>query len=500
MLCITKNTTILLYGYNVNSERAHNQLLGNGYKSVYLLDRNAKHIRISQNIAIYTADEIIKKVDMDNTVSIICLRDFRKHKAVAEFLCETGFRYIVFLPNDMNMDVETDAMLRRVYGCYYIADLENCVVPEYLDCFMDRYDDTNTIILERENEVWVRCPRELVYCITREKVIAEGQKAGYSEVWEDVDMPIIEQASFVQLMKFLNHDNGSSELYVVEKLKRLGNRELEKDETALLEERSNLFNVYCQHFSRGMSFFEASPGEAEWNDKGYFNLNDGHHRSIFLAYKGCRYIPVRISKEDYRKWKNESELESLKKLLIDKEVLPYPIEHPCFINWKVENEWQSETLLQWLNKQCYRHDMSELTVVDVTDSLGYYGRNFLRRGVKEVIVISCDKGEYDVINAINNLLYTGKMKVSSTEDALPNSNGGKVLALLGKDFLNRTDFNNLISWFRNTEPEAMTLEIEKTSQLIKKICNEIPNYSYLKIFDGFNQGKIEVGILYKKKC
>ena len=89
------------------------------------------------------------------------------------------------------------------------------------------------------------------------------------------------------------------------------------------------------------------------------------------------------------------------------------------------------------------------------------------------------------------------MKVNSTEDTLPNSNDGKVLALLGKDFLNRIDFNNLVSWFRNTELEAMTLEFDKDSQLIKKICNEMSYYNYLKIFDSFNHGKTEVGILYK---
>lgn len=500
MLCITKNTTILLYGYNVNSEQAYNQLLGNGYKSVYLLDRNAAHIRTEQNIDIYTADEIIEKVDVDNTVSIICLRDFRKHKMVAEFLYETGFRYIVFLPNDMNMDVEIDAMLRRVYSCYYIADLENCVVLEYQDCFMDRYDDANTIILERENEVWVRCPRELVYWITRERVTQDEQKAGCSNRWEDVDIPIMEQASFVQLMKFLNHDKGLVELYTKEKLKRFEKREEKKDESSLIEERRNLFNVYCQHFSRGMSFFEASPGAAEWNNKGYFNLKDGHHRSTFLAYKGCRYIPIRISKEDYRKWKNESKLESLKKLLIDKEVLSYPIEHPCFVNWKVENEWQSETLLQWVMRHLYRRDISDLIVVDMTDSLGYYGRNFVRRGVKEIIVISRNNWEHDVINAISKLLYTEKMKVNSTEEAMSSNNGGRVLALLGKDFLNRVDFKDLINWLRNTNPEAMTLEFDKDSQLIKKICNELSFYSYMKIFDSFNHGKTEVGILYKKKC
>ena len=77
--------------------------------------------------------------------------------------------------------------------------------------------------------------------------------------------------------------------------------------------------------------------KALYNEKGYFNIKSGKHRIVFLIVMGQQYVPLRISKGDYQKWRDEKSAAQIYELLEVNHIVelpcildsPYFYEYPC---------------------------------------------------------------------------------------------------------------------------------------------------------------------------
>ena len=80
-------------------------------------------------------------------------------------------------------------------------------------------------------------------------------------------------------------------------------------------------------------FFTNKAPTVIWNDEHkYFNLNSGKHRASFLCAVGKNYIPVCASEEDYKKYLNAVDVETMQKKIsaLFENGLSYPVENPYF--------------------------------------------------------------------------------------------------------------------------------------------------------------------------
>lgn len=172
-------------------------------------------------------------------------------------------------------------------------------------------------------------------------------------------------------------------------------------ETSVLWENNvvrNQAEVYAQMdhmYHLDKNFFIQQAPRVKWNEKKYFNLQSGKHRSTFLAAKGDNYITVKMSKDDFDKWVQASAVLKIQTELEKqyKQGLSIPIENPYFYEWSCMEEqfWYQlvRTLMDRISEIDYRNSkentlLGQQFVVDVSDR-GFLKR-FLKRCGFEVIV------------------------------------------------------------------------------------------------------------------
>lgn len=78
--------------------------------------------------------------------------------------------------------------------------------------------------------------------------------------------------------------------------------ETKEEQQDLLCDRIALYDRYEYEYNLQTDFFVWSAARVSWNTNGYFNIEDGHHRVIYLIHKGYQMIPVRMTMADYIQW------------------------------------------------------------------------------------------------------------------------------------------------------------------------------------------------------
>ena len=66
-----------------------------------------------------------------------------------------------------------------------------------------------------------------------------------------------------------------------------------RDVAACIDDRVKTYGIWKEELRKGMEYFQDAAAMVEWNVKGYFNVIDGVHRSLFLYHTGIYSIPVR---------------------------------------------------------------------------------------------------------------------------------------------------------------------------------------------------------------
>lgn len=319
MFEINKKTSIMLYGYSSRGIPIYKQMKKAGYHVKGFFDRNAEKLRKMGPADIWTVQEY-DTIDKEAVVVVICFENAIEQNKVAEYLFQNGFGKIVYLPMGTEYRQDIAMQMRKMYNFLLEENYEMLKeIPEYEEM---KAECNVWSIIKKENgyyTVWI--PIEYVYTDNVIRIPYAEKKRNDKEfiafVHQYLDIPLYTIHTYLSLYQyFLGQSELDEDYFRFQDLK--DNREdFESYRAGLLKDRYQLYRIYDQEFNRGTSFFIDSAPKAVWNEKGYFNLTDGHHRSAFLYTMGYTSIPLTMAEDDYILYKEYVENEELKVIFMN---------------------------------------------------------------------------------------------------------------------------------------------------------------------------------------
>lgn len=399
-----KKIPVLIYGAGELGGMTAQRLIGNGYNVRAFLDKCKSGLENVTGKRIYQMGTERYCCDQGECVVIVCLADGMQHKEVAFGLWKEGYRFIVCLP--MNFAV---SLMRKVeLTNRYNEILEGQNLKEHrienfellmsydLDCYDAVIDKAGNPYI-----VWVR--EEILY--TEWAYLWKGDREKVQTAADVQNVNIAAYEGGRNLLQYLYGMEEDCEKYW--KVSRAERTQREKEE--IIEKRERLLRIYEREYCQGLEFFIAGAPNVVWNEKGYWNLHGGHHRTSFLQQRGHVLFPVRMEKEEFDIWCNPEKLRKILRYMnkhnIDKTVVPIP--HPAFFNFEAERELIGDTILGKIVRFLKRKLDVNSSVLDCSKMEGYFARNFARSSLRNVVYIGGD--EVSFVKMLNELLYVSSV-------------------------------------------------------------------------------------------
>lgn len=292
---LKKSSIIWIYGAGNIAENYCRELLKAGYNVGGFLDRNA-HLMTEicgrKVLSPYEAEKIVS----EDTVVIISLRNGLQQDAVAEKLASVGLDKIIYFPMHMKQSLFTRRQYRQNYRCllnYDFAHIKEVPIFGY-----EVYYPDYVIIRQDKERVAFWCKIDDLYSASF--VEAETQKMwqiNENMMNQYVDRRIVEIVPYVELFRYLRGEQADIDSYM-----EMQGRVTQEQREKFFCDRKMLYEVYEQAYKFEMSFFTDLPSICIWNEKGYFNMQDGMHRAQYLISKGYTEVPVIVTNKDFEKY------------------------------------------------------------------------------------------------------------------------------------------------------------------------------------------------------
>lgn len=302
---IDKGTPLAIYGMGNIGKQKCRAFIDAGYQVVGLIDQNAEKLLSFCSIPVLTIKGFSKKLlDKKEIVVIVCLNNGMQHEKVASSLAAYGYDKILYIPMNEKSGYSYLSKMQRAYSAFLdgrFALLDK--IPVYSDRHDSVNDEIQVLVADSGNGyVTFLCEIEYLFSpneeMIRESSASENILRKALEKPEYVDRPIVSCKNYSNLYDYVMGTVPYPNLYM-----RYFGRSREYDQ-ALLKDRLNLFHCYEQRYDMDKNLFHLQPAAAEWNPKGYFNIRDGMHRSMFLYYvKNHFKIPVRVRKASFEKFR-----------------------------------------------------------------------------------------------------------------------------------------------------------------------------------------------------
>ncbi|MCM1258665.1 MAG: hypothetical protein NC307_12525 [Roseburia sp.] len=353
MFDIEKDSEIYFYGYSQFDlvKDKYSSMLAEGYKIIGFIDKRAYDVR--KIVSCWSPEEFFRiHRNNQDIVIVFLLQNGLQHEKIAENFIEEGYKKILFLPSDM----ETEAK-RKMYGIYN-AFLEGeyknlCGIPEANEVLRE-----STVCRQISNvgEKWITCfvPVELLFSYGENQLYGNENIRFCIPYRELYDYLYGKSETCFRYLDYMEKNNGEE----------------------FLRDRRKLFLSFEYERNLGMDYFVETAAFVKWNDKGYFNIIDGHHRAAYLAYRGYVQIPVRMEKKDFSSWENGEQVAERN----DLSDLPCPIPLPRFWNRKCNFEPRWQQVIDFFFVSLVHREKSEIQFLEVDENFGYYARFFQRTG------------------------------------------------------------------------------------------------------------------------
>lgn len=445
---------VAIYGINSYSQMLAARLHEMNFSVCAYIDRRAKEVRSIDGVPVYDMQDAFFETVDDNVCTVIMLQNAMQHDEIANELFQKGIHKIIFVPMGLQYNEQYASLLREIYNSILIGDFESInAVPYYdslIQSFRKKWD--NIICEETRNFLIVRVMADIVYTNPREAV------KGRENLMQYADMPLIAYRPYNEM--FTYYWGGVQDGDITEYLNDYGVNSCTYTHTftdnKIILQREQLYELWNEHFQNGIDFFISSAPLAKWNQNGYFNLLEGQHRTLFLLKKGVYYLPIRITRADWDKWRNERvfcRMEDTRKKLI----LTIPIQNPYFQNNVFYNKIsliESMLLIQQnLSKELY----FEKTVLSCDTLLGYYGFNLRRMGASEVTVY-VDDSKKAAVEYLSDLYGLKTVNFCSSIDWKEIYRFALILIVGTTEILKQIKYN-VLKHFKDTEINAVLMSL-----------------------------------------
>lgn len=487
---IDRNDRVVIYGAGALG-KAMAVELKKEWNIVALFDQNADNIVQDIDVPIYTLKEGISLLGSEITV-IICIHNACLHASIAKNISMMGINRIIFAPVGKQFVSEYKDQMQEVYAHLFEKNIRSIeMVPYYDEMEICRW--SKCIIRETQDIVVAWCNFEVLY-ISHSGLESERKKGIPLDKY--IDLPVAAYRTLIEGYKYFQDGMSSIEEFVDSyKLRESANHNIK----AFLQRRYAVYQMLENEWKTNQQYFEYAPVDVEWNQKGYFNITDGHNRAVYLHLKGLNWIPVRMSRTDYIAWENESVanrvIQGLEQEKIDAFITPIP--HPYFMYEEVQKEVNGLEILSAFQYYLGVEIRNVKTVLEIGEYEGYFSRNFIRSGAQEAVVIESDEAVKRRILEMQDLLQLSSIRIKNDlTDCDSNMDIDIAFIVSGmesdrlQDSLKNTVLKNskMIMW-----------ESYKNSQKEKQVILDSGYVFYTRLFNKCYGDHIsEVGIFSKK--
>lgn len=280
---------VCLYGYG---ERAIylKEKISRKQKVYYIIDRNAERINI-ENVITLERFSSVSKDNKDDWCIIICMQNALQHKTVAFEVHSKGYDNIIYIDLSDDCSIINNSKMREVYlNLLYSDDFNEILVPNCNSVLLNK--NQSDIIRRFNNYIEFWCPLKLVY-VDNEKPVSLSEER-WKVINKYYDINITKFKPYSDLYDYIIgkiYDKKCLDIYF-----EIIGKEITEE---TINDRKNLFETLNKKLKYDPLYFVDTPSPAKWNNKGYFNLTDGHNRSTFLYKNGYEKIPIIVTFEDF---------------------------------------------------------------------------------------------------------------------------------------------------------------------------------------------------------
>ena len=401
------DTQLILYGYNNMAVKLYEKMTEDGYKVSMFVDKRAKELENSVGVKIVDIDNVKLEHKPERYALVIMLYNAVQHDDIAKmFNDKYDIDKIIYVPMaDINED-DYSNILRNKYNDFINGEYDKLVGIPYYENGVLAYE--NNLDLDNIGEyVDVMINSELVYTEKNPQKIRSQYMKKYA------DIPVCALEPYKQLFRYFSGTDHDVDLYFNVYYEGVS------DKKPIMLHRKMLYDVYVREINKGMEFFKTSAPIAIWNDRGYFNLLEGHHRSVFLLERGMTQIPVRLSKEDYIKLYNIDVLKKVCDYISNNNIVKFKthIAHPFFDRFSSEIENFGPTILWRIFEYIGGEKFAGKTVLDMSLLDGYFARNATRMQADSVTCLVKDNKKF--VELIDCLM---RIRGINLVDLIDNSN------------------------------------------------------------------------------
>ena len=393
-----QHSPVLIYGAGALGIEIYHKIC-DVYQVCGFIDKRKIRLNFDEknDIPVYQINDL---PDLYKCVVIICVHNAIWHYEIANDLYDAGFNRILFLAMQETYNQAAAKYMNTMYSYFLEENYEKLKhIPYYSVLKSTSY--TANIIRESGNYVVALCGRELIF--SREK------KEEHQNIHKITDehlkyggCPIVVCEVYLSLMRYYICAQGSPDLFI-SLWKDLING-FEMDDKQFLAEQWQIYQLLEREYDQGIDMLQYMPIDVSWNQRGYFNIEDGHHRAAFYYIKGLRNIPIRMKKSDYICWLHSDKVNAVFKAL--KIARPrLPILHPCFFHVEYSLHEYEESSVELVIKYIYKTEKEYNSLLDASDFCGEFARAFYRTKKAKKMVAIVTEEELPLQKAINELYY-----------------------------------------------------------------------------------------------
>lgn len=469
---INRNSKIVIYGAATTGAIIYSAFIQNGFDVIAFVDKRADEIESYHDRPVLNLEQAGKLFDKNiDIIAVIGIKNVFEHEKIAKKILNLGCDKIIFRPYDEvdGKGKEKDKILNEVYSNILSGEIpkEGYVI----DAFGEYDLQDKAVIEDNDNYVIANIPIYYIYTDLYENV---------DILWGDILclglIPHIGLFNFFQGIE--NEDYHEYMKFCREAALRSGGIKITKAwEESVYRNRLDVFIHMQYEWEHDRNFFVRNAVEADYNEKGYFNIKSGKHRVVFMLVKGKRYIPLRMKKDDYGKWSNVLKAKKIKCLLdkMDRESLPVILGNPFFYDYPCSTSSFYEQVLIRLISMIYQ--------------VRYYGRGKFDFNKDSILLYNTPLSIYaDVLRMIG-------FHVDIVEE---NEENKIIYEAIAEQGINEEADNNKKYFFAVVEGEKKLCEIKASAENIVNIsgCRDGAGEA---LVSGFGENGFLYAVLMKER-
>lgn len=379
-----KKNRIILYGAASIGAIVLNNLKKQGFSIAGFIDKRANEIEEFEGYPVYSMNDNRLTYQYRKQVNVVVsVKNVFEHETIVAELLNHGYENLIYksriILNNRNINNLGKRLLSDLYDGLLCGEFEQVLTLEKTDS-VQLNDFSDYALVQSDGDiVLAHIPLEFIY--TNDYNTEESK-------WGNLNI----MGLFTHLglfRKVLGNSKQTHENYVEEFCVHSAPKTVkitERWKENVIRNRTMIFEQMNIMSEIDSNFFIRNAAEAKWNQRGYFNLTSGKHRASFFATKNYKYMPLKISHEDYNLFLNMEYASSLSTLLSDTPMLSSPIAHPYFYRFScLSNEYYynlisyyTDYIVQKKYTEC-NLEFHKISIADFNNEWGVAG-HFSRMG------------------------------------------------------------------------------------------------------------------------